>query len=79
MVEVVADNGLEGDTDPQFVETAGEEEGIGVLPVRSEHLRADGDDFRNHRFSLAREIQLPQRHRGTETSRSLISRARIES
>ena len=48
--EVVANHGLECDTDPKFVETAGEEEGIGVLPVRSQHLRADGDDFRDHRF-----------------------------
>ena len=50
MFEVVANNRLEGDTDPKFVETAGEEQGIGVLPVRSQHLRADGNDFRDHRI-----------------------------
>ena len=53
VLAVVANDGLEGDADPQFVEPAGQEEGIGVLPVRSEHLRADGDDFRDHDFSLA--------------------------
>ena len=53
MVEVIADNGLEGDDHPQFVELLGEEEGIRVLTVRSEHLRSDRNDFSDHLFSLA--------------------------
>jgi hypothetical protein len=53
VIQVVANDRLERDTDPKFVEAAGEEEGIRVLAVRSQHLRANGDDFRDHRFSLA--------------------------
>ena len=53
VLAIVADNGLEGDANPQVVKAAGEEEGIGVLPRRGEHLRADGNDFRDHDFSLA--------------------------
>ena len=53
MIEGIADDGLEGDDDAQFVELAGEEEGIGVLTERSEHLRADRNDFSDHLASLA--------------------------
>ena len=45
---VIANNGLEGDINADVVELAGEVEGISVLPVRSEHLRADGHDFGDH-------------------------------
>ena len=48
MVEGVADDGLEGDGDAEVVELFGEEEGVGVLPVRGEHFGADGDDFSDH-------------------------------
>ena len=48
MVEVVADDGLEGDLDAEVVEAGGEEEGVGVLPVGREHLGAGGDDFSDH-------------------------------
>ena len=51
--QIVADNGLESDADPELVEAFGEEEGIGVLTIRSQHLRADGDDLRNHDSGLA--------------------------
>ncbi len=53
VLAVVAHDGLEGNADSQFIEAAGEEEGIGVLPRRGQHLRADGDNFRDHEFSLA--------------------------
>ncbi len=44
----VADDGLEGDGDADLVEFFSEIKGIGVLPVRGEHLGADGDDFGFH-------------------------------
>ena len=61
MVKVVADYGLESDDDAQFVELIGKEKGIGVLTERSEHLRADRNDFSDHEFSLA----LAKTERGT--------------
>src|ERR1035438_10183105 len=53
MVEVIADHGLKGDDHAQVVELLGEEKGVGVLTVRSEHLRTDRNDFSDHPFSLA--------------------------
>ena len=53
MVKIVADNGFEGDDYALIVELPGEEKGICVLTVRSEHLRADRNDFSDHLFSLA--------------------------
>src|ERR1019366_10439616 len=52
-VPVVADYGFESDADAEIIKTSGEEQGIAVLPVRSQHLRADGDDFGDHGTSLA--------------------------
>src|SRR5581483_1040094 len=41
----VADDGLERDQDTDLVQLEGEVKRIGVLSMRSEHLRADGDNF----------------------------------
>ena len=48
MIEVVADNGFECYIDSQLVQAIGKKEGIRVLTMRSQHLRADGNDLRNH-------------------------------
>jgi hypothetical protein len=53
MVEIIPDHGLEGDDDAQLVELVGQEKRVGVLTERSKHLRADRNDFSDHRFSLA--------------------------
>ncbi len=53
MRSMVANDGLEGDGHAEFVKPGRQEQGIGVLPVRSEHFRADRDDFGDHGFSLA--------------------------
>src|ERR1019366_239910 len=53
VVAIVTDYRFEGDADAQTIETPGEEQGIAILPVRSQHLRADGDDFGDHGTSLA--------------------------
>jgi hypothetical protein len=45
VLAVVADNGLEGYGDAEVIEARGEVEGVGVLPVRRQHLGTDGDDF----------------------------------
>ncbi len=45
---MIANDGLEGNAHAEFVELAGEVKGVGILPVRSEHLRADGHDFGDH-------------------------------
>ena len=49
VIEIVADDGLEGDLDAEIVELGGEEERVGVLPVRREHLGAGCDNFCLHR------------------------------
>ena len=49
VLAAVADDGLEGDGDADFVEFLGEIEGVGVLAEGGEHLGADGDDFGFHR------------------------------
>ena len=53
VLAIVSHNCFECDTYPQFVQAAGEKQGVTVLLVRSEHLRADGYDFGDHEFSLA--------------------------
>ena len=52
ILAAVADDGLEGNRDANLVELLGQVERVGVLPVRGEHLRADGDDFRFHKDSF---------------------------
>ncbi len=52
VLEVVADDGFEGDGDAEVVETGGEVERVGVLPVGGEHLGAGGDDFSDHKLSV---------------------------
>ncbi len=68
MIEIVANDRLERDADSQRVEALGQEEGIGVLAVRSQHLRTNSDDFRNHNFSLAPGIV---HHGGTENTETI--------
>ncbi len=52
VLAAVAHDGLEGNHDTNLVELLREVEGVGVLPVGGEHLRADGDDFRFHKDSF---------------------------
>jgi hypothetical protein len=54
VIEIVADDRLERDTDSQPIQALSQEKRIGVLAVRSQHLRTNRDDFRNHGFSLAK-------------------------
>src|SRR3974377_201489 len=55
MIEGVSNDGFEADVDAELVELAGQEQGIGILTERSEHLRADRNDFSDHVASLALE------------------------
>ena len=48
MVEVIADDGFEGDRDAELVEGSGEVKRVGVLTVRRQHLGTGGDDFGDH-------------------------------
>ena len=45
---IVTNDGFEGDGDSEVVKAGGEKEGVGVLTMRCEHLRTDGDDFGDH-------------------------------
>jgi hypothetical protein len=64
VVEVVADDGLEGYLHAEIVEGFGEEEGVGVLPVGREHLGTGGDDFSDHEhFRCAGRISRCKRYR----------------
>ena len=61
ILAAVANDGLERHGDANLVELLRKEKRVGVLPVRGEHLRADGDDFRFHKSSfqlLASSFQL---------------------
>jgi hypothetical protein len=42
---VVADDGLEGNRDPEAVEPRGQVKRVGVLAVRREQLRTNGDNL----------------------------------
>ena len=53
MVEGIADDRFKGDDHAHFVELPGKEKGVGILTVRSQHLRTDRNDFSDHLFSLA--------------------------
>ena len=59
-IEVVADYGFEGDIHAEVVEAAGQKKRVGILPVRSEHLGADRNDFGDHRLSLAPQFSTQQ-------------------
>src|SRR4029077_14142420 len=52
VLQVVTDDGLEGDFHSQAVQFFCEIKRVGVLPKRSQHLRAYGDDLSNHLGSL---------------------------
>ena len=54
MLGAVSDNRFENYVHTQFIETPGEEEGIGVLAIGRQELRADGDDFSVHDNSVNR-------------------------
>ncbi len=52
MLEVVADDGFEGDLHAQLIEPRREIERIGVLPEGGQHLRTGGDDICDHTSCL---------------------------
>jgi hypothetical protein len=58
VVKTVADDSLEGDDHAHPIKLIGEEKGVGVLTERSEHLRADRNDFSDHQFSLKKKKTL---------------------
>ena len=51
--KAIANDRFEVDSDADLIELFGQIEGVGVLPLRREHLGADGDDFRFHEAAFS--------------------------
>ena len=62
VLQVVADDGLEGHLHAELVEAGGEVERVGVLAMRCEHLGAGGDNFGDHDLDWMIRAPVPQNY-----------------
>jgi hypothetical protein len=57
MLGPIADNGLEDDFHAELIETLGQEQGIGVLAIRRQELRADSYDLSVHAYQCKPNVE----------------------